>query len=142
MKVTPLALFDTVERIDDEQDYTYLNSTYNLKDIEFGRRFLKSYKGSKGTFNSYRREIERLLHWSVLIANKTLKEIKRSDIEDFINFIQKPPISWIGKTKPPRFILKEGKRLPNPNWRPFVVYLSKVEHKNGKKIDRNSFELS
>jgi len=142
MKKSPLALFDSLENIYVKHDYSYLSSEYDLNDINIAINFLKSYTGSKGTFNSYRREIERLIHWCALIADKSLKSLKRDDIEKFINFCQKPPKPWIGKTKPPRFIVKDGVRLPNPKWRPFIVKISKIERRKGMDLDKNNFELS
>lgn len=142
MRKSPLALFDSIDNITEEIDYSYLDNNYNLSDIDISKKFLKSYTGSKGTFNSYRREIERLIHWTALIKNKSLKKLKREDIETFIHFCQKPPKSWIGKTKPHRFIVKNGLRIPNPKWRPFIVKLSKIERRNGIDLDKNNFELS
>lgn len=141
MKIIPLAIFDSIDNIDNKNDYSYLNSSYDLSDIKIATEFLKSYHTSQGTFNSYRREIERLIHWCALIANKTLKDLKRQDIENFIHFCQKPPKTWIGKTKPPRFLIKDGIRIPNPIWRPFIVQLSKIERRQNKNLNKN-FELS
>lgn len=132
----------SIENITNENDYSYLKEGYHLNDIQIATRFLKSYKGSQGTFNSYRREIERLIHWCALITNKSLKELKRDDIESFIHFCQKPPKSWIGKTKPPRFLVKDGIRIPNTKWRPFIVKLSKIEHRKEMDLDKNNFKLS
>jgi len=122
----PLPLFDSIEYITDIKDYAYLNADYEKKDIEMALSFLKAYRGSQGTFNSYRREIERFIHWCALIEKKPLKEIKREHIEAFVKFCQKPPKTWIGLTKPPRFIEKEGLRIPNAAWRPFVATISKM----------------
>ena len=105
-------------------------------------QFLKSYKSSQGTFNSYRREIERLIHWCALISEKSLGKLKRDDIEAFITFCQKPPKTWIGKTKPPRFIVKNCIRSPNPKWRPFVVTISKIQRYKGEELDQKNFEIS
>jgi site-specific recombinase XerD len=104
--------------------------------------FLKAYNGSLGTFLSYRRDVERLLHWCMLIAKKSLAELKRQDIEDFIHFCQKPPKTWIGVHKVTRFIEADGLRVPNPKWRPFVVTVSKTAHKLGEKPNPKDFELS
>jgi len=82
-----------------------------------------------GTFNSYRRDVERLLHWSWHIAGKILEELKRDDIEAFIRFCQKPPAAWIGLKKAPRFKVVDGIRVPNPEWRPFVATVSKSAFK-------------
>ena len=143
MKMSPLALFDSINNFSEENDFSYLdNEKYCMEDISVSLKFLNAYQGSKGTFNSYRREIERLIHWCALIANKPLKTIKREDIEAFINFCQKPPKRWIGKSKPPRFVEKSGVRIPNPKWRPFVVNVSKIERRKGIESDKNNFELS
>lgn len=121
-----------------------LNTQYNfhVKDFERTLEFLKCYTGSKGTFNSYRRDIERLLHWSWNICEKTLSELTREDIEKFINFCKKPPKSWIGIKKVPKFIENKGKRIPNFNWKPFVVTVSKIENKKGIKPNKEDFDLS
>lgn len=94
-----------------------------------------SYRGSQGTFNSYRREVERLLHWSWIIARKNLKDLKRNDVEAFIRYCHKPPKSWIGIKKAPRFIEKEGLRIPNTEWRPFVATVSKSASRKGEQPD-------
>ncbi len=138
-QVTPLALFDSMENIHENNDFSYLTENYNLNDIKIAIRFLKSYKGSQGTFNSYRREIERLIHWAVLIAKKSLAELKREDIESFIGFCQKPPKPWIGKSKPARFIVKENKRIANEEWRPFIIATSKIERRKGVDVESKSF---
>lgn len=138
----PLPLFDSMEHIDTEKSSDYLDKNYCLKDINVARSFLKSYIGSQGTFNSYRREVERLLHWAALIAKKSLDQLKRDDIEAFVEFCQKPFKHWIGNTKPARFIVKDGARIPNPKWRPFVVTISKAERRKGAEPKINKFELS
>ncbi len=69
-----------------------------------------SYTGSQGTFNSYRREVERLLQYTWLIVDKGLSELSRDDIGAFIRFCQKPPKAWIGLKKATKFIEKAGKR--------------------------------
>lgn len=70
----PLPLFDSIEYIHLQQNFSYLNAGYHIRDIKIAIEFLKSYRGSQGTFNSYRREIERLLHWCALISKTTLKK--------------------------------------------------------------------
>ena len=138
----PLPLFDSMEYITEEKDLSYLNNLYDLNDIKMGILFLKSYRGSQGTFNSYRREIERLIHWCTLVEKKPLNAIKREAIESFVAFCQKPPTHWIGKTKPPRFIVKQGLRVPNPEWRPFIVAISKSARRKGDEPEIKKFELS
>lgn len=137
----PLPIFDSLEYLS-IANYEHLNKQYDLQDINMAHRFIHSYKGSIGTFNSYRREIERLLHWCYLIVGKKLKELKRDDIENYISFCQKPPRNWIGLTKPPRFIVKDSIRIPNASWRPFVVTISKASYRMGKMPNLNEFILS
>ena len=137
-----LPIFDSIRYIDSQTDFSYLTESYHLEDIRASIEFLKSYRGSQGTFNSYRREIERLIHCCALISNKTLAQLKRNDIEDFVRFCQKPPKEWIGISKPPRFVEKNGVRIPNLKWRPFTVTVSKSERQDGKTPKVKNFELT
>lgn len=131
-KNNPLPLYDALEYIEknaiNPNHYTgFCNSDYKET-----LNFLSAYKGKKGTFNAYRRETERLLHWSWSILRTTLPKLKRQDIESYIKFCQSPPKHWIGFKKSPRFIEnKQGLRIPNPNWRPFNITLSKAQHQQG-----------
>ncbi len=138
----PLALFDALEYIEQPEHSHSLYAHFKLDDYERALSFLKCYVGSKGTFNSYRREVERLLQWCWIIQQKSIIELKRDDIEAFMKFCLKPPVNWIGIKKSPKFILKDGIREPNPEWRPFVVTVSKAAHRNGIQPDVNKFELS
>jgi len=138
---SPLALFDDIKHIKDPQALSTLTDAQTL-DYNKTLSFLQSYTGSTGTFNAYRREVERLLQWAWKVANKTIKELQRDDIEAFIHFCQKPLKAWIGLKKAPRFIEQEGKRLPNPEWRPFVVAVSKTAHRNGEAPNLKDFKFS
>jgi site-specific recombinase XerD len=137
----PNPLFDTLENINNVVSQNEYISPY-LKDYDHTIAFLKSYKGSLGTFNAYRREVERLLHWSWIIAKKSVKELRRADIEAYLAFCQSPPLSWVGIKKVPRFVEKDGERTPNPEWRPFVVTISKTDHRKGNKPNVKEYELS
>ncbi len=138
----PLPIFDSREYIENQNDFPHLSSEYNLEDIQKGKMFLSSYKGSVGTYNAYRNEIEHLFHWCSLIVKKTLKELKREDIENFIRFCQDPPKQWIGTHKPLKFIEQDKVRVPNPIWRPFIVKVSKAANRKGEKPNIKDFELS
>jgi site-specific recombinase XerD len=137
----PLALFDDLKHIKDNQALPTFTDAQIL-DYNKTLSFLQSYTGSAGTFNAYRREVERLLQWSWRVANKSIKELQRDDIEAFIHFCQKPLKAWIGLKKAPRFIDQEGKRLPNREWRPFIVAVSKTAHRNGEMPDLKDFKFS
>src|SRR5262249_6847609 len=129
----PLPIFDNINFIKECADYVVLDERAFPDDYKHAIEFLKSYTGSEGTFNSYRSEIERLLHWSWLKKEKSIKDLKRADIEEFIKFCQRPPKPWIGKKIVARFVERAGKRQPNREWRPFVVKVSKSAHKSGQK---------
>ena len=96
------------------------------QDYFFSLRYLISYKGSSATFNSYRREVERLLQWLWLESSLNLKTIKREHIEQFLEFSIRPPKDWIGTKNVSRFKSRQGERIHNPEWRPFVVPYNKA----------------
>lgn len=104
--------------------------------------FLKQYAGNKSTFESYRREVERLIQWAWRVEQKSVLRLKREDIENYLNFCLKPPKTWIGVERVPRFITTEGLRKSHPKWRPFVATVSKYDHKKGLKPDKNRYQLS
>jgi len=136
MSVKPL--FDTLEYLKTTSDSNYPYPA----DYQYAQEFLYSYRGSEATYNAYRRELERLLHWSSLINKKSLKELRRNDIEKFIEFCQRPPIDWIGLKQAPRFINKDGARTTNPSWRPFVATVSKTAAQQGKTADPKNYAMS
>ena len=142
LNINPLPLFDNLERFLTYSANSPSYSPVNPNDFRHASSFLKSYQGSQGTFNSYRREIERLLQWCGIIAKKSLPELKQADIEDFIRFCQRPPLSWIGIKKAPRFKEKDGQRIANPEWRPFVAAVTKSAHRRGISPDIKQFALS
>lgn len=102
-----------------------------FEDLVHSLSFLVSYNGSTATFNSYRREVERLLQWCWLVRGCNLGELRRQDLEDYIRFAQSPPRAWIGRKQVARFRNSQGERLANPDWRPFV-----------QAPDENGFALS
>jgi site-specific recombinase XerD len=131
---SPTPIFDNLE---------YLKVTeITSDDIKYAVEFLGAYTGSGATFNAYRREVERLLHWCHLIAQKSVKELRRPDFELFLKFCQNPPKSWIGLKNVTRFIDKEGLRIPNPEWRLFVVNISKKSRYDGNTPSVDDYLLS
>jgi len=141
---TPSSLFDDLENLTKTAKWitNQLRKPAWQSDYQQAVAFLKAYKGSLGTFNSYRREIEKLLQWTWHIASKSIQALRREDIERFVIFCQKPPKTWIGLKKATRFINKEGQRLQNPEWRPFVATLSKAAVRKGQTPDIKKFQLS
>lgn len=111
-------------------------------DYRHACEFLYSYRGSEATFNAYRRELERFLHWCWHIANKSLTDIRRVDFEHYIEFCQSPPLEWIGSSHKPRFINHEGRQIANPAWRPFVAQISKAAKAEGITASHKQHTLS
>lgn len=137
----PSPVFDTLEHIDDERS-PIGGPKYTARDYKLALEFLKQYNGNKATFNSYRREVERFLQWSWLIQEKSILDLRRNDIEAYVKFCLKPRKSWIGLKKVARFKTIDSLRVPNPEWRPFVVTLNKVEVKAGKSPTKDDYSLS
>lgn len=142
MKTPLLPLFDNLDHLHKNHEHVVLPNAEVQPDFYYTLQFLKSYTGSQGTFNSYRREAERLLQWTWHVRKTTLKQLKREDIDQFIRFCQNPPESWISLKKVPRYLEKEGLRQPNPEWRPFVVTVSKAAFKQGHRPTLAQFTLS
>jgi site-specific recombinase XerD len=115
---------------------------FKMDDFDCAIEFLKQYSGNKATFESYRREIERLIQWTWLIEKKSMLDLKRQDIENYLKFCLNPPKSWIGFKKVARFRTRNGERTPNPAWRPFVANVTKREYKKGVKPNKQDYHLS
>lgn len=137
MNNLPIPIFDSLRYLIDSS-----SEIHETRDYKISKDFLLSYRGSEATFNAYRREVERLLQWSTIIAQKTLLEINRTDIEKFLDFCQNPPKSWISVKQVSRFIETSSGRVHNPQWRPFVANITKAEFKNGVEADINQYSLS
>jgi len=146
-KTNPPPIFDnltylTAEHASQGSEAPHLkNFPFSKEEYRLGRSFLYAYRGSDATFNAYRREIERFLAWCWWIQKKALKEIKRQDIEEFIDFCINPPLAWIGIKNVARF-RGETERLPNLDWRPFVASIAKKEHAQGREPDPKDYHLS
>ena len=143
----PLPLFDTLAHLNDEISLDQLPVTLGheyalfINDYLVTRQFLMEYKGSIDTFNSYRRELERLLQWCLLVRRIPYTELKREDILSFVEFCEHPPSHWIGlNNTAARFIDEDGLRQPNPEWRPFIVRVPKSQQHQTAKT--SNFSLS
>ncbi|CUT17976.1 MULTISPECIES: tyrosine-type recombinase/integrase [Candidatus Ichthyocystis] len=139
MKVVPIPVIDKLEFMTDPNP---LSDIYLLEDYVSVINFLRQYGGNISTFESYRREVEKIIQWAWRVKKISLLKISRSDIEEYIKFCINPPISWIATKRHPRFIDKSGTRCPNKDWRPFVSCISKLDYKEGKIPDRNDYSIS
>ena len=126
---TPAPFFDTLSEMPNPYKHPVKSVKHLLEeepanaidDYQHASEFLYSYRGSPDTFSTYRREIEHFMHWSWLIAGKSLKDNRREDIEAYVEFAHKPPKNWIGEKNVARYIEKQGARVVNPDWRPYVL---------------------
>ena len=124
----PLAFFDTLGEMPNpfkqplkSLEHLAVDAPSELvDDYQSAAEFIYSYRGSPDTFNTYRREIEHFLHWCLVVAKKSLKQVVREDIETYVEFSKQPPLNWVGQKNVPRFLLRQGERVPNTNWRPYV----------------------
>ena len=117
-------------------------SNYASKDFHLILQFLYSYRGSKQTYNAYRRELERLIQWSWFVRKSSVTHLKRDDIEVFVEFCIKPYKRWIGLKTVARFKKKDGGKVPNPEWRPFEASIPKKDVKNGMVPTKDDYSLS
>lgn len=151
----PLALIDNLEHFPNpftqfEQHLDLVQANYAKqlsnadyrRDLQMALCFIYSYNGSKATFNSYRREVERLLLWSWSINNSPTTHLRREEIEAFIHFCVTPPDAWIGLKNVARFKDKQGQRVNNEDWRPFVSHVSKLGFSSGQVPNKKEYSLS
>ena len=138
------AIFDTAEYLEDSPSLPLYLSHYHhfADDYHVAHAFLNTHKESYHTFNSYRREVERLLQWAWQVARKSIFMLNEGDIEAYLHFCQNPPQTWIGLKKPHRFLWQGGLRVPNPDWRPFVTTVSKRATCKDPEIDGAEHNLS
>ena len=100
-----IPIFDQAQRLSFRPDFpAYLLKFKQFEQDYLGcHAFLYAYKDNAATFRAYRREVERLLHWSWQVHQGSIYALKRADIEAYVKFCQSPPLSWIGLYKPARF---------------------------------------
>ncbi|MEL7492143.1 MAG: site-specific integrase [Pseudomonadota bacterium] len=140
-KTAPAPILDSLETIGDPHrqaafpvDHHFSGAVVDgaSADYEAVVKFLFSYNGSPSTVSAYRRELERLLQWSWRVRRNSILALKREDIEDYIRFSIDPPAAWIGVKNVARFVTHDGDRIPNPDWRPFVISAKSTQKNAGK----------
>jgi hypothetical protein len=97
-------------------------------DVMHTQSFLKSYsRKSEATFRGYRNEVERLLLWAWTVANKSVIQLKRPDLEAYFDFVHSPSPDWVGASVQDRFKIIGGESRQNENWRPFAAKIAKED---------------
>jgi hypothetical protein len=84
----PQPLIDTCEHLKEKNLQTFISPPFAPDDLSCVLDYLKQYDNNKSTFESYRREIERLIQWTWLIEKKSLLDLKRQDIENYVHLPQ------------------------------------------------------
>lgn len=150
----PLPLIDNLEHLPNpftqfatilaplQQGIVQLKNRDYERDLQLALCFIYSYNGSQATFNSYRREVERLLLWSWYEQDSPAMMLRRDQIEEFIHFCNSPPEDWIGTKNVARFKNHMGERVPNEEWRPFVAHVTKLDFRNGQVPLSQHYNLS
>jgi site-specific recombinase XerD len=96
--------------------------------------FSKSRK-SEGTFNQFRNEVETFLLWCWIKKEKSIIDLRRSDIEEYIEFVHQPDVEWIGYNNQRRFNQTSGEAKLNEEWRPFVIKKAKGSKAQPRRED-------
>lgn len=142
-RIRPMPLFDTHEAfiLSTAAEYTadrpaiveYIEQFEPAiparSDFNHVRAFLKSYSSVKTTFSSYRTQVERLALWSWIKAKKSVTELRRSDVEAYMDFAMKPDSDWVGTDTAARFVKRGDIFEPNERWHPFTLKVSKTSRK-------------
>lgn len=98
-------------------------------DIEAIRAWLARYADTKTTLDSYRKEAERLLLWSVIELKKPLSSITHEDLLIYQRFLEDPQPA-------DRWVMGSGRKWArhHPEWRPFIGPLSKTSQRQAVVI--------
>ena len=71
-------------------------------DLEAIQSWLADFEDSPATYRNYRKEIERLLMWSLIVKNKPFSSLVKDDIKEYEAFLRCPAPRelWCGPRKP------------------------------------------
>lgn len=91
--------------------------------------WLDRYADTKTTFDSYRKEAERLLLWSTLQLGKPVSSLAHEDLLEYQRFLADPQPAA-------RWVLSGARKLPrgHPDWRPFAGPLASSSQRQAMVI--------
>jgi integrase len=140
----PIATIQPVERLIvpetlDGRDGTNRGDTAHSQlsarnDLDAVRAWLSNYADTKTTFDSYRKEAERLLLWAVVQLGKPLSSLTHEDLLLFRAFVVNPqPVD--------RWVSASGGKYPrgDARWRPFNGPLSPASQRQALVILNGMF---
>ena len=104
------------------------------RDTEAISAWLMQFQSSKSTFDSYRKEAERLLLWSVLQLSKPLSSLVYEDLQSYRQFLMNPQPADFWVSAPGRRFGREDSR-----WRPFAGPLSASSQRQSLVILNSMF---
>ena len=68
-------------------------------DVEAVKVWVQQFKDTPTTQRAYQKEAERLLLWCAFEKGLGLAELKAEHFEEYFNFLQNPPASWLNTKK-------------------------------------------
>lgn len=108
--------------------FCYIGAHDDLQAIDC---YLAGFAGQQHTLRAYRRELERCLLWSILVAKKPLSSLLVDDCQTYVGFIAAPAAAFCGPRAP----------RTSPRWRPFAVRpMSSATRRQAVQILRAAFE--
>lgn len=101
-------------------------------DAEALKSFLIGYQSSKLTYQTYLKELERLVLWCTHVQKVTISDLSYDDILDYKTFLENPTPKalWCGNKRAK--CQKDGSF--NPDWRPFADGLSPISIKKTMSV--------
>lgn len=103
-------------------------------DIDAIRAWLARYVDTRPTFDSYRKEAERLLLWSTTALEKPLSSLTHEDLLLYQRFLADPQPAAL-------WIMRDGRKFAraHPEWRPFTGPLSATSQRQATVILNSMF---
>lgn len=98
-------------------------------DIDAIKAWLARFVDTKTTFDSYRKEAERVLLWAVIERGKPLASLTHEDLLAYQHFLADPQPAA-------RWVMRPGRKRPrgDPGWRPFAGPLSPASQRQSTVI--------
>lgn len=138
--IVPLENFLVPSELDGSQGHyrvpRHLNMLGVENDMDAAMAFVFS-KRSPHTQRAYRKEIERLMLWAILVRKKALSSLSHADALAYQAFLRDPQPSsdWCGKRG------SRGNRRFGPLWRPFEGPLSEGAERYALRALMNFYEF-
>ena len=120
-------LLDGSKGINRASDFCFIQAKNDLQAIS---DYLLRFRDQLATLKAYRKELERLLLWCVLVRKTPLSSLLVHDCEAFKDFLASPL---------PEFVGSRQKRF-SPKWRPFAEPLSPESQRFAVQIIRSAFD--